>query len=151
MYIIQKYDKQCDNRLFSFLELCLPQSGRRFELNGRHKMYRDIDRFFENFWCLLDGEEIIGTAALKRLDCERCELKALYLLEKYHRKGLGYRLLQTAISKARQDGYKAMYLDTLSSSKKAISLYEKAGFIRTEKYNTNDTADVFMVLKLGHS
>jgi len=41
-----------------------------------------------------------------------------------------------------------MYLDTLSSSKKAVSLYKRTGFVRIEKYNTNDTADIFMVLKL---
>ena len=62
---------------------------------------------------------------------------------------MGCQLLQTAITKAQQDGYQEILLDTLSSSKKAISLYEKAGFIRTERYNTNYTADVFMSLKFG--
>jgi ribosomal protein S18 acetylase RimI-like enzyme len=56
--------------------------------------------------------------------------------------------LKNAILKAKQEGYKEMYLDTLSSSKKAISLYEKMGFVRTERYNANNIADVFMVLKL---
>ena len=37
---------------------------------------------------------MIGTAALKKLDSGRCELKALYLLEKYHKKGLGRRLFK---------------------------------------------------------
>ena len=32
---------------------------------------------------------MIGTAALKKLDSGRCELKALYLLEKYHKKRTG--------------------------------------------------------------
>lgn len=111
-------------------------------------MYDNIEGFFEYFWCLFDGKDIIGTVALKRLNDEHCELKSLYLLEQYHKKGLGYQLLKTAILKAQQDGYKEMYLDTLSSSKKAISLYEKRGFIKTERYNTNYTADIFMVLKL---
>ena len=33
------------------------------------------------------------------------------------------------------------YLDTLSSSKRAVHLYEKAGFEQTERYNDNYTAD----------
>lgn len=41
-----------------------------------------------------DGEDIIGTVALKKLDSGRCELKSLYLLEQYHKKGLG-RIRQT--------------------------------------------------------
>ncbi len=148
MFTIKEYNKQYHNCLLQFLEKCLPQSGRSLELTGRHKMYCNIDEFFEYFWCLFDGKDLIGTVALKKLNDEHCELKSLYLLEQYHKKGLGYQLLKTAILKAQQDGYKEMYLDTLSSSHKAISLYEKMGFIRIERYNTNYTADIFMVLKL---
>ena len=149
MFMIRKYEAQYQNRLFQFLEICLPQSGRKFEPNGRHKMYNNVPGYFENFWCLFDGEDMIGTAALKKLDSGRCELKALYLLEKYHKKGLGRRLLNTAIQKAQQDGYEEMYLDTLSSSKKAIRLYEQTGFVKTERYNDNYMAEIFMILKLG--
>ncbi len=71
---------------------------------------------------------MIGTAALKKLDSDKCELKSLYLLEQYHKKGLGQLLLNTAIQEAKQNGYGEMYLDTLSSSKRAVRLYERAGF-----------------------
>ena len=97
MVIIKNYKKQHHDDLLQFLEVCLPQSGRRFELDGRHKMYDKIEEYFEVFWCLFDEEHIIGTVALKRLSDERCELKALYLLQQYHKNGLGYRLLKTAI------------------------------------------------------
>ncbi len=33
---------------------------------------------------------------------------------------------------------------------KAISLYEKMGFVRIERYNINYAADIFMVLKLAY-
>ncbi len=148
MIKVQKYNIQYNKCLIQFLEKCLPQSGRRLELNGRHKMYCNVDEYFEYFWCLFDDKEIIGTVALKRLNNECCELKSLYLLEQYHKKGLGYQLLKIAVFKAQQSGYKRMYLDTLSSSKKAISLYEKMGFVRTERYNSNYAADIFMVLEL---
>ena len=151
MFTIRKYEAQYQNRLLQFLEICLPQSDRKFEPDGRHKMYRNVPGYFEHFWCLFDGEDMIGTAALKKLDSGRCELKALYLLEKYHKKGLGRRLLNTVLQKARQDGYGEIYLDTLSSSRRAVCLYEKAGFERTERYNENYTADIFMVLKLSEA
>lgn len=151
MFEIQKYKKEYDDSLLIFLRTCLPESGRRLELHGRHKMYGNIEAFFEDFWCLLDGENIIGTVALKRLDEDKCELKSLYLLQQYHGRKLGFRLLKTAISKARSSGYKEMYLDTLSTSREAISLYKKMGFVLTERYNSNDRADVFMVLRLDAS
>lgn len=147
-FTIRKYQKTDRDGLLHFLQKCLPESGRALELDGRHKMYRNIEDSFEKFWCLLDGDSIIGTVALKKLDEEKCELKTLYLLQKYHGRKLGLWLLKTAISEAKDSGYKAMYLDTLSTSKKAISLYEKMGFVLTEKYNSNDRADVFMVLRL---
>lgn len=148
MLMIKKFDKGYNDKLILFLQECFPQSGRKLELDGRHRMYSNIDAFFENFWCLFDENDIIGTVALKKLDEEKCELKSLYLLQKYQGKGLGFRLLKTAILKAQKKGYKEMYLDTLSTSKKAISLYKQIGFTITKRYNSNNIADVFMVLKL---
>lgn len=148
MLKIRKYKKDYNDRLLLFLQACLPESGRHLELHGRHKIYENIEDFFEEFWCLLDGEDIIGTVAFKEIDEGKCELKTLYLLQKYHGRKLGLWLLKTAISEAKDSGYKAMYLDTLSTSQKAISLYEKMGFVLTEKYNSNDRADVFMVYYL---
>ena len=148
MIYIREYHRKDKDGLFRFLEKCLPQSGRILELDGRHNMYCKMEEYFDQFWCLFDGEKIIGTAALKKLDEKRCELKSLYLLEEYHQLGWGRQLLKTALLKAERDDYKEMYLDTLSTSKKAISLYEKMGFTRIERYNDNDKADVFMVLKL---
>ena len=148
MLMIKKFDKDYNDKLILFLQECFPQSGRKLELDGRHRMYSNIDAFFENFWCLFDENDIIGTVALKKLDEEKCELKSLYLLQKYQGKGLGFRLLKTAILKAQKKGYKEMYLDTLSTSKKAISLYKQIGFTITKRYKSNNIADVFMVLKL---
>lgn len=62
--------------------------------------------------------------------------------------GLGRMLLETAINEAKKQGYCELFFDTLSTSEKAIRLYKKAGFIMTERYNENEFADVFMVLKL---
>ena len=83
MLMIKKFDKDYNDKLILFLQECFPQSGRKLELDGRHRMYSNIDAFFENFWCLFDENDIIGTVALKKLDEEKCELKSLYLLQKY--------------------------------------------------------------------
>ena len=97
---------------------------------------------------MFDQEKVIGTVAVKELDDKSCELKSLYLLEKHHGKGYGKCLLEEAITYAKEFGYEKMCLDSLSTSKKAISLYCKAGFADTERYNQNEYSDVFMVLDL---
>lgn len=149
MYPIQKFNDQYTEKVISFLRCCLHESGRKLDLDQKHKSYLDVQHCFDSFWIMLDGEEIIGTAALKRMDERRCELKSLYLYERFQGRGLGRKLLETVIEEAVCSGYREMYLDTLSTSARALILYEKAGFVRTERYNENYDADIFMVLKLG--
>ncbi|MGN1102497.1 MAG: GNAT family N-acetyltransferase [Huintestinicola sp.] len=145
------YRPEYYHKLICFLEKCLPESGRVLDINGRHKAYLDIEKYYTKFWCLFDNENIIGTAAVKELNADSCELRSLYLLKKYQGRKLGYELLQTAVTYAISAGYKKMYLDTFSTSTRAVSLYEKAGFIYTERYNENYNADVFMVMALKTS
>lgn len=147
-FIITEYDQKLESRLFAFLEKCLPESGRALDLNGRHSFYKDIDGHFDVFLCMTDGETIIGTVAVRRMNDKDCELKSLYLLEKYHGLGLGRKLLETALRYAADSGYERMYLDSLSTSKRALKLYRMAGFKDTEKYNDSIFSDVFMVLDL---
>lgn len=85
---------------------------------------------------------------VKRLDSQRCELKSLYLAERYQGIGLGSALLETAIKEAGREGYAEMLLDTLATSKRALALYEKMGFVSTDRYNDNRMADIFMRLQI---
>lgn len=57
-----------------------------------------------------------------------CELRKLFLLQESRGLGIGKELLGRCLTYASQKGYKECYLDTLSSMKSAISLYEKFGF-----------------------
>lgn len=145
---ILEFRKDYEERLIDFLEQCLPESGRDLDINGRHRFYKDIDNYFKAFWCMFDQGKVIGAVAVKELDAASCELKSLYLLERYHGKGYGKRLLKKAVTYAREAGYERMYLDSLSTSIKAIALYRKAGFVDTDRYNQNERSDVFMCLEL---
>ena len=151
-FIIEAFDKKYEEFVILFLKKCLPQSGRTLDLEERHSLYLDIEKNFAYFWCMFDRStgknKLIGTIAVRDLGAGRCELKSVYLLEKYHGRGLGYMMLQKAVSKAREAGYSAMYLDTMSSSRKAIALYEKAGFVMTDRYNESPFTDVFMVMPI---
>ncbi len=148
-YELLEYQKKYEPQLFAFLEQCLPESGRTLDINGRHSFYKNIDNCFKAFWCMFDEGKIIGAVAIKEMDKCCCELKSLYLLERYHGKGYGKSLLQRAITYAKEIGYEKIYLDSLSTSIKAIALYRKAGFVDTERYNQNERSDVFMMLDLS--
>jgi len=64
---------------------------------------------------------------------EVCELRKLFLLPESRGLGLGKTLTKDCLAFAKSKGYQQCYLDTLTSMKSAISLYEKLGFIHLDK------------------
>lgn len=149
MYELVLYQSQYRKSLLEFMTVCLPESGRTFELFGRHSMYQDVTSFYQEFYCLLDGKKVIGTVAIKKMDEEKCELKALFLLKKYQGEKLGYKMAKHGIQRAKELGYQEIFLDTIKTSTNAISLYKKLGFKETNRYNNNRMADIFMCLKIS--
>lgn len=148
MYEVKEFQSKWQTDVIVFLTNVLPESGRTLELEGRHKLFNNILEHFEKFWCLYDEEKLIGTVAVKKLGESACELKALYLYKAYQGQGLGRSLLTRAVRYAKENGYEKLYLDTISTSKRAFHLYKATGFVLTERYNENPFADIFMVLDL---
>ena len=135
------------NEVLHFLEAVLPESGRNLDTNAIEQYVKSLEQF-EKVWCLYDGSVLIGTVGIRRLDEINCELKALYLYSKYHGQGLGYRLLSTALEEAKRGGFEAIYLDTISTSERAIRLYKAVGFEEIEQYKETIRSDVFMKKQL---
>lgn len=150
---LTSYRREYLPELLDFLEKCLPESGRTLDTAGRHAYYLDIPAHFAGFWCLFADGRLIGTAAVAGLDDTSCELKSLYLYESFQGRGLGRMLLDRAVSFAAESGYEQMYLDTFSTSARAVRLYRRAGFRDTKKYKPSLRSDVFMIfdLKGGNS
>lgn len=141
---LQDYSPVLQKDLFEFLHKCMPESGRTFEPLGRHQSVTAIPDTFLTFWCLTDGDEIIGCCAVKALSPDNCELKMMYLYSRYQGMGLGRKLLTHAIQYAAARGYQKMLLDSTLESRSAICLYRKNGFYEIPRYNHNQYADVFM-------
>lgn len=78
----------------------------------------------------VDGK-IVGGCGLAPFQgsAQTCELKKLFLLPESRGLGLGKALAERCLDFACQQGFKQCYLDTLTSMKSAIQLYEKLGFI----------------------
>ena len=91
---------------------------------------------------------VCGTVALKELDHETAELKALYLDRELRGRGYGRRLISSAVSFAREHGYQKILLDSMSQYTDASRLYKRYGFTDTDRYNDNIYADVFMQMIL---
>jgi len=95
--------------------------------------------------CLLVAEDsgaVIGCIALRPLNPKECEMKRLYVRPAGRGKGLGQKLCNEVIRRARQTGYERMKLDTVSKLKTAIELYRRLGFEPCEPYCENPQPDV---------
>ena len=146
---IVHYSDKLKQSVFSFTDACFSELGKKFEPEGRHASYNDIENTFEVFFCLtIDNDQVIGTVALKKLDDNTAELKALYLDRRYRGQGLGKLLIDTIIGEARTSEFKTIVLDSMKQYKEARKLYEKCGFTDCSRYNDNTYADVFMKLEL---
>ena len=83
-----------------------------------------------------DGTDI-GCIALRKIDDAVCEVKRVFLQMPYRGRGLGKLMMERVIEDARRADYREMVLDTLPIMTGACNLYDRMGFVPTEKYNDN--------------
>lgn len=137
------------------------------ELFREYEKYIGVDLCFQDFenelkslpgaysrpqgrlYLIESAGEIAGCAALRKFDEDVCEMKRLYVREKFRGRGLGRQAAELIVAEARNIGYKRMMLDTLPAMTEAITLYESLGFKKVPEYRENPIAGaVFMEMKL---
>jgi GNAT superfamily N-acetyltransferase/predicted transcriptional regulator len=80
-------------------------------------------------FALIDGEPV-GTCALVKRDETTFELSKMAVSPEAKGKGIGWLLGNAAIEKAKEAGFKRLYLESNTILKPAINLYYKLGFKR---------------------
>jgi GNAT superfamily N-acetyltransferase len=80
------------------------------------------------FLVALHHGRVIGTGAIREFTGDTAELKRLWLLEKYHGQGIGYRLYQALVHFARGAGYTRIHLQTDRKQTRAQRFYLRLGF-----------------------
>ena len=91
---------------------------------------------------------IIGAYGLYRMSDDTCELRKMYLHRDYRGKGLGKRLLEDAMTQARERGFTKAVLETASVLKEAIALYQSYGFVPHHSDHLSPRCDQAYILEL---
>jgi GNAT superfamily N-acetyltransferase len=85
-------------------------------------------------WVAVADGDVVGSVALRDLADGALELKRMYLRPEVRGRGLGKRLLATALDHARAAGTHVVRLDTSERMETARHLYEAHGFARVPGY-----------------
>lgn len=156
---IREITKQ-DNQIIATI---VRSAMKEFNANPRTTIIGDptLDTMFENYespgsiyYIIEDNNIVAGGCGIKHLENTEeniCELQRMFLLPSSRGKGYGKLLLDLCIKKAKEFGYEEIYLETLSQMKKAINIYEIAGFkkINNPKGKTGHSGcNVYMALTL---
>ncbi len=127
--------------------------------------FQNIDEEFEGFSTVygepegvfllarVDGR-VAGGVGLRRLTADMaggvCEMKRLYVYDRFGSQGVGRALCVRLIEEARGFGYRRVRLDTIARLEGANALYVSLGFTDIDPYNFNPDPTVrYMELKLG--
>ncbi len=108
-----------------------------YDENLNHLSSFYLDDAAKRFYCVVrdDNDNVIGGIGLAELDFfENCaELQKLYLTDSAKGSGIGYKLISLTEDKARELGYKRIYLETHTNLAAAIHIYEKCGYKEINK------------------
>ena len=116
------------------------------ELSNFASVYGPPDGLFLLAW---HNGEVAGGVGLRKFDVNICEMKRLFVYEKFRGIGLGRSLCVELIKEAKVLGYDKMRLDTLGHMKAAINLYTTLGFKEIAPYRFNpDPTTKYMELTL---
>ena len=112
-----------------------------YDILEEERELQDVDNFqyeyVENrglFLVVMDGKNLVGTGAIKKLDENIAELKRLWLLEEYHGQGIGYQVVLQLLGFARTRGYEKIRLQTSQKQERAVHFYTKLGFDKIPSY-----------------
>lgn len=113
------------------IEFGVPKVGTAYADKILDTLYEAYDTENAIYYVIEKEGEIFGGAGIKQLDNYEgnvCELQKMYFLPEARGIGLGSKMMETCLQKAKEFGFEQCYLETLPYMEDARKLYRKAGF-----------------------
>lgn len=113
------------------VEMGVPKVGTAYADAALDRMYETYDVPRAAYFVIDDGGKIIGCAGVAQLenyDGNVCELQKMYFLKAARGRGLGAKMMETCLERAREFGFEKCYLETMPYMEDAQKLYKRSGF-----------------------
>lgn len=114
-----------------FVELDAPKVGTAYEDTSLDVMTETYNNPKMAYFVVANDQKIIGgcgIAYLEGVDESICELQKMYFLPEARGVGLGAKMIDICLNKAKEFGFESCYLETLPFMVGAQKLYKKVGF-----------------------
>ncbi|VXC32946.1 GNAT family N-acetyltransferase [Maribacter litoralis] len=112
-------------------DLGVPKVGTAYEDPSLDNMYEHYDKPKATYFVIEENGSILGCAGVAQLDNYKgnvCELQKMYFLQEARGKGVGHKMINVCLDKAKEYGFDACYLETMPYMDAAQKLYKKMGF-----------------------
>jgi putative acetyltransferase len=136
------------------IEFGVPKVGTAYEDKATDEMFENFNKPTSVYYIIEHKNTVVGGVGIAQLDnCKDavCELQKMYFLPVVRGKGLGSKLIETCLEKAKRLGFENCYLETMPYMEAARALYKKNGFINLENPMGNTghySCNVWMLKKL---
>lgn len=114
-----------------FEDMGVPKVGTAYADKALDDMYSNYNVPKAAYFVIEFDGRIIGCAGVAQLDNydgNVCELQKMYFLEEARGKGLGAKMINACLNKAKEFGFEECYLETMPYMEAAQKLYKKNGF-----------------------
>ena len=113
------------------IEMGVPKVGTAYADKALDEMTTTYNKDNAAYFVVEDQGKIIGGAGIAPLENYKgpiCELQKMYFLPEARGKGLGMKMMEVCLEKAKLFGFEKCYLETFPYMKDATKLYAKSGF-----------------------
>jgi putative acetyltransferase len=128
--IIQKYDDSKEKEVHDLVLKVLLEHGFEYD-RLKDSDLKDINGYYfasgGTFFVGVEDDRVVGTAGVRKLEENHCEIRRIYLEKDFRNKGNGKKLFRAALDFA-ENNCSGAVLKTDSTLTKAIDMYLKHGF-----------------------
>lgn len=130
---IKKEDNQAVAQLIRsvFDEMGIPKVGTAYEDPCLDLMFEEYNKPQSVYLVVENEGKIVGSAGIAPLengDPKVCELQKMYFLPETRGLGIGSKMMEKCLEKARSFGFEKCYIETMPFMHAAQKLYKKSGF-----------------------